>query len=76
MQYQVKLDSTTFMTLGAYGNMKQKLNASQDMIRETFYYDPNSGNVRIDSVYEKKDVKGKIEYPASFTQGLRYKEYQ
>jgi hypothetical protein len=70
MQYQVKLDSTTYMTLGAYGNLKQKLNASQDLIRETFFYDANAGNVRIDSVYEKNGVKGKIEYPASFTAGV------
>jgi hypothetical protein len=70
MQYQVKLDSTTFMTLGAFGNLKQKLNASQDLIRETFYYDANAGNTRIDSVYEKNGVKGKIEYPASFTAGF------
>ena len=70
MQYQVRLDSTTFMTLGAFGNLKQKLSASQDLIRETYYYDPNVGNSRIDSVYEKNGVKGKIEYPASFTAGF------
>lgn len=70
MQYQVKLDSTTFMTLGAYGNLKQKLNASQDLIRETYFFDPNSGNTRIDSVYESNNVKGKIDYPSSFTAGV------
>lgn len=70
LQYQVKLDSATFMVLGAYGNLKQKLNASQDIIRETYYYDPNVGNTRIDSVYEQNGVKGKIEYPASFTAGF------
>jgi hypothetical protein len=70
MQYMMKLDSTTYMTFGAYGNLKQKLNASQDLIRETYFFDPSSGNVRIDSVYEKNDVKGKIEYPSSFTAGV------
>lgn len=70
IQYQVKLDSSTYMTLGAYGNMKQKLNASQDIIRETFFYDQSAGNTRIDSVYESKNIKGKIEYPASFTAGF------
>lgn len=70
LQYEVKLDSTTFLTIGAYGNLKQKLSASQDLIRETFYYDANAGNTRIDSVYEKNNVKGKIEYPASFTAGF------
>jgi hypothetical protein len=71
MQYFAKFDSSTFLTLGAYGNLRQKLNASQDLIRETFFYDPNIGNSRIDSVYEKNDVKGKIEYPASFTAGFQ-----
>jgi len=70
MQYYVKLDTSTFLTFGAYGNLKQKLNASQDLIRETYYFDPNAGNTRIDSVYEKKDVKGTIQYPASFTAGI------
>ncbi|HET6995774.1 MAG TPA: hypothetical protein VFI06_12370 [Chitinophagaceae bacterium] len=68
-QYTATLDSTTFLTLGAYGNLKHHINASQDQIRETYYYDPNQGYVRIDSVYEKNDMKGVIEYPASFTVG-------
>lgn len=70
IQYLIQLDSSVFMTLGAYGNMKQKMNASQDIINETFFYDQSVGNSRIDSVYEKRDVKGKIEYPASFTAGF------
>ena len=70
MQYFVKIDSGTYLTLGAYGNLKQKLNASQDLTRETYYFDPNVGNTRIDSVYEKNGVKGTIDYPASFTAGV------
>src|SRR5262249_32982505 len=58
------------LTLGAYGNLSQKLNASQDLVRETYFYDQSAGNVRIDSVFEKKDVKGTIEYPASYTAGF------
>ncbi|MEI9909948.1 MAG: hypothetical protein WDO71_09915 [Bacteroidota bacterium] len=70
MQYQAQLDSSVFITFGAYGNIKQTLNGSQDIIRETFFYDANGGNVRIDSVSESKGVKGKIEYPSSFTAGF------
>ncbi|MBO9660872.1 MAG: hypothetical protein J7527_18765, partial [Chitinophagaceae bacterium] len=44
--------------------------ASQDVIRETYYYDQTLGNTRIDSAYESKDVKGKIVYPSSFTVGF------
>jgi hypothetical protein len=70
LQYQIKLDSSTFITLGAYGNLKQNLNASQDLIRETYFYDANAGNTRIDSVYQKNNIKGTIEYPASYTAGF------
>jgi hypothetical protein len=70
LQYQAQLDSSTVITLGAYGNLRQKLNASQDIIRETYFYDASAGNLRLDSVYESKDNKGKIEYPSSFTAGF------
>lgn len=62
-------DIITF-TLGAYGNLKQQLKASQDNIRETYYYDESSGYVRLDSVTEQKEVKGKITYPGSVTIGF------
>lgn len=70
LQYHAQLDSNTILTIGAYGNIRQTLNASQNIIRETYYYDPNAGYTRIDSVYESNDNKGKIEYPASFTAGF------
>ncbi|MEI9807150.1 MAG: hypothetical protein WDO16_04245 [Bacteroidota bacterium] len=37
MQYLAQLDSSTFITFGAFGNLKQKLNASQDIIRENIF---------------------------------------
>jgi hypothetical protein len=70
LQYMIQLDSTTYLTLGAYGNLKQTLRGNQDLIRETYYYDPNAGNTRIDSVFEKNNVKGNIDYPASYTAGF------
>ncbi len=70
MQYQVNLDSVTFLTFGLFGNVKQNLNARQDITRETYFYDPNSGNIPIDSVFEKNEVKGEITYPASITGGF------
>ncbi|MFI5130618.1 MAG: hypothetical protein ACHQFX_11530 [Chitinophagales bacterium] len=72
MQYSVKIDSSTYLTLGAYGNLKQKLNATQDLIRESYFFNPNVGNARIDSVYEQSGVKGKIDYPASYTAGFMF----
>lgn len=70
IQYQVKLDSLLFLSVGVYGNWKQTLNASQDIIRETYYYDESAGNVRLDSVYDQKDIKGKIIYPSNYTAGF------
>jgi len=70
LQYQAKLSSEVFLTVGVHGNWEQKLNASKDIIRETFYFDESSGNVRLDSVYEQKSIKGKIVYPASYTAGF------
>ena len=69
-QYKLELNKKISMTLGAFGNWGQKLNASKDIIRETFFYDANAGNTRLDSVSEQRNIKGKIIYPASFTIGF------
>jgi hypothetical protein len=71
MQYETSLKKGV-LRIGMYGNLKQKLNAKQDIIRETFDYDPNGGTYRLDSVYDNKDVKGKVEYPSSFAVGFSY----
>lgn len=70
IQYQTKLATDLFLSVGVYGNWKQKLNASQDIIRETYYFDESSGNIRLDSVSDRKDIKGKIVYPSSYTAGF------
>ena len=70
LQYQTKLNTDLFLTIGAYGNWEQKLNASRDIIRETYFFDESSGNVRIDSVLDQKNIKGDIVYPASYTTGF------
>ena len=62
------------LRLGAYGNMQQNVRVSTDNIRETIVYDPGNGYYRIDSVYEQKDVKGKIKYPARVGFGVNYSD--
>ena len=69
-QYKLQLNKGVTMTLGAYGNWGQQLNASKDIIRETYTYDATIGDTRLDSVYDQRDIKGKILYPASFTVGF------
>ena len=70
MQYKIDLEKQVSLTLGAYGNMKQKLKASQDIIRETYVHDVIQGNVRLDSVLEQRNIKGSITYPASIGIGF------
>ncbi|MBC7903216.1 MAG: hypothetical protein H7Y27_07320 [Gemmatimonadaceae bacterium] len=65
LQYAAQLNEKTKLTLGAYGNLRQKFNGSQDIIRETFDYDVNGGVYRVDSVLVSSDVSGKIQYPSN-----------
>lgn len=69
-QYLAKLNKDVSLTLGAYGNWGQHLKATKDIIRETFTYDATIGDSRVDSVYDQRDIKGKILLPASYTVGF------
>lgn len=72
MQYKVPIDSAKriSLTVGAYGNWGQKISATQDIIRETYFYDDNTGFLRLDSVSDRRDIKGKINIPTSYTLGF------
>jgi hypothetical protein len=72
LQYKVPLDTVKKITLtvGAYGSWGQKINASQDILRETFVFDDNLGNLRLDSVSDRRNIKGKINIPSSYTVGF------
>lgn len=70
IQYKIPLSKLVSLTLGAYGNLGQSMDASRDVYRETFFYDASQGNMRLDSVYDSKNEKGKIEVPASYTFGF------
>ena len=57
--------------LGAYGKLQQTTTGSQDILRETFLYNSNTGNPdRLDSVYDQSGVKGKVVLPASYGIGF------
>ncbi|MEP7374340.1 MAG: hypothetical protein ABI675_13175 [Chitinophagaceae bacterium] len=70
LQYQAKLNKDIFLTVGVHGNWKQNLNASKDEIAETYFFDESSGYVRIDSISDQKNIKGKIVYPGAYTAGF------
>jgi hypothetical protein len=60
------------LRLGAYANLKQKISANQDVLRETYTLDASGTTFQIDSVFQQKDVKGKIELPATVGLGFTY----
>ena len=62
------------LKLGVYGNLQQNLKASSDKIRETFFYDAVGNQFQLDSVYQEKDVKGKIKFPAMVAVGAVYQD--
>lgn len=78
MQYDIALSKdekgnvNQNLKLGVYGNMQQNLRASSDKVRETILYDQNGAFVRVDSVFEENNVKGKIRYPATVGFGFSY----
>ena len=73
-QYKIKLTETNSLTLGVYGNMKNTLKGTQDVVRETFVRSNESGDFRLDSVYEQKDIKGEVIYPSGFGSGFVYEK--
>ncbi len=70
LQYLLPLNKKLVLTIGAFGAWGQKMNATQDILRETYLFNETSGEVRLDSVSDQRNIKGKIELPASYTFGF------
>lgn len=75
LQYQKPIGKKMMLTLGAFGHLGQSLNARQDKLLETFYYDQTRGEVRLDSVSDLRDVRGKLQMPASYTFGFTWQKF-
>lgn len=67
-----KLEVPKILRVGMYGNWQQKMRANREDIRETISFDPNGRIYRIDSIYEQKDIKGKIIIPATIGMGFSF----
>jgi hypothetical protein len=74
LQYYAKVGKDLNLTVGGFGNWKQDLNARQDIIRETYFFNASQGNTTLDSVYKQSDIKGKITYPSSYTVGFVFEK--
>lgn len=70
VQYVAKVGKELNLRLGVQGSLKQQINGTRDIIRETFAYDASSAVYTIDSIYYDKDVKGTIQMPASYSAGF------
>ncbi|HKO80432.1 MAG TPA: hypothetical protein VJU78_08560, partial [Chitinophagaceae bacterium] len=75
LQYETYFKTGYRLILGISGNWKQQLNASRDIIRETYFFDESSGNVRIDSVSDQRNIHGEITYPGSYTAGFVFEKF-
>lgn len=71
IQYTVPLSKKDALQFGAYGNLKRNLNASKEVLIQTFRYNANSGVDSID-VVSRQNTDGDLVFPASYGAGLIY----
>lgn len=69
-QYRIPLKQRRYIRLGFAGNWEQNVKGSRDMLRQTYSVGPGGETIQIDSVFQTKDVKGNLTYPASYTAGF------
>jgi hypothetical protein len=70
-QILFNLGKQSQLVLGASGNWKQTLNATQDNLVQTYTRNSTSGEeLQVDSVFQQKDVAGTVVYPATYTTGF------
>ena len=68
-QYAIKIKGGVFR-LGAYGTLSKNYSATRDDTRETYNFDASGDDVRIDSISDIRDQKGKILLPATYGFGF------
>ncbi|MEO6730494.1 MAG: hypothetical protein ABIN01_04710 [Ferruginibacter sp.] len=76
IQYEQKIKNkqdkkVNILRFGAYGNLKQTMTASKDVIAETVLFDASGNKFRVDSVNEN-NAKGEVVYPVSLGAGVTY----
>src|SRR5690606_6711256 len=75
LQYRAKIGKTSWLRLGAYGNLQQTLKGTRDRVVETFQYNVNTGEpISIDSVYYDGGEKGDVIYPATYGAGIIFEK--
>jgi hypothetical protein len=64
-----KTSENTLLRFGVTGTLQQNLSATQNISRQTFIYGP-SGDIKVDSISEQDNIKGKILLPATYAAGV------
>jgi hypothetical protein len=75
MQYMIPIKTgdtvKSVFKIGAYGTLQKSFTATQDIVRETFVFNPVSGSTdKLDSVFQQNGVKGKVQLPATYGIGF------
>ncbi|HEX6335132.1 MAG TPA: hypothetical protein VFZ78_12955 [Flavisolibacter sp.] len=70
LQYKIAMPGKRFLRLGVSGNWEQKINGSIDSLRQTFTTSSTGEIIQIDSVYERNDIDGSLQIPASYRFGF------
>lgn len=68
--WRIQLGKKTYLRVGANGSLRNELNATRDISRETFEYSATNGIDVLDSIYKASEQEGTIVYPASYGIGL------
>lgn len=69
-QYNAKLNNKYVLRMGAQATLQQNLKATRDVVRETYNYDANGAELRIDSVYAVAGQTGRVLLPLSYSAGF------
>jgi len=75
LQYQFKTGKQSQVRIGLTGRLQQKLKASQDQVRETFFFDVNGTSIPIDTAKITTEQKGTIILPATYTAGIAFETF-
>ena len=66
---ETKTTDNYLLRLGLTGTLQQKLNATQDLTRQTYTVGTN-GDVKIDSVLDQNGIKGQVLLPSTYAAGV------
>ncbi len=68
------ITKNAFLRLGGYASLEQKMNGTNEILRETIAFDADGGMNRVDSVYSSTK-KGTVQYPLSWGAGFSYQGF-